>query len=566
MFCDGKWDCPKGLDESQNEGCGSIRSCINMLKCKGSQICIHLKNICDGIVDCPNGNDEGDHCSWNIAKCPRSCQCLISAVYCFNVTYRETDIIHSGRFNFFAVFIDNSIISETFLNLKSKDNSMTYEFIYTFSIQNGKIKEPCFLVKSMVNLIHIHLGFNYITILRKQCFNSFLKGVSVNDNQLHSINTNIFQRSTSLIYLNLSNNHLKNLVFFKLENLIYLSVLNNMLESLAVIKFNTPRLLVLESDDFRWCCLTSSGTKCTSQKPWFKSCEHLLSNLAIKITFYNVSFFILILNSSSLVLLLLLKIKKVEKQASFSLIVGSINLLDIMYCVSLFILWSVDLYYKGEYIIKDEEWRSDKLCFFVLSINLYFNLLSPLLLCFMSVARLMVVIHPLDSAFKETKYVLKYLIRLKIVSGAIVVLIATLVRIFDKMIPTQLCSPFVDPTNSFLFTKFLTWIFTIVQFSASFSIIVIYSILLKNLKESREKFKEAMSKIQSEFPLIIQLVIVCTSNILCWFPSGIIYITSMFLYAYPIEMIIWTTIAVVPINCIINPIVFIITNLRKFRE
>ena len=37
----------------------------------------------------------------------------------------------------------------------------------------------------------------------------------------------------------------------------------------------------------------------------------------------------------------------------------------------------------------------------------------------------------------------------------------------------------------------------------------------------------------------------------------------MFLPAYPIEMITWTTVAVVPINSIINPLVFVITSLRK---
>ena len=64
--CDGKWDCPQGFDELTSHGCGQNRECKNMLKCEGSQICIHLEDVCNGVVDCPYGNDEAEHCNWNI--------------------------------------------------------------------------------------------------------------------------------------------------------------------------------------------------------------------------------------------------------------------------------------------------------------------------------------------------------------------------------------------------------------------------------------------------------------------------------------------------------------------
>ena len=53
--CDGKWDCPRGIDE---RNCNSERLCEIMFHCKNSIKCIHLGTICDNVKDCPSGDDE----------------------------------------------------------------------------------------------------------------------------------------------------------------------------------------------------------------------------------------------------------------------------------------------------------------------------------------------------------------------------------------------------------------------------------------------------------------------------------------------------------------------------
>ena len=47
--CDGKWDCPYGHDETLYHKCGDSRHFVNLFRCKGSQICIHVEDVCDGI-------------------------------------------------------------------------------------------------------------------------------------------------------------------------------------------------------------------------------------------------------------------------------------------------------------------------------------------------------------------------------------------------------------------------------------------------------------------------------------------------------------------------------------
>ena len=71
---------------------------------------------------------------------------------------------------------------------------------------------------------------------------------------------------------------------------------------------------------------------------------------------------------------------------------------------------------------------------------------------------------------------------------------------------------------------------------------------------------------KSYLPLYMQVCLVTSSNVLCWIPSGIIYLVTMSLEKYPINLIIWSAIAITPINSVINPIVFIVANVRSNKK
>ena len=62
--------------------------------------------------------------------------------------------------------------------------------------------------------------------------------------------------------------------------------------------------------------------------------------------------------------------------------------------------------------------------------------------------------------------------------------------------------------------------------------------------------------------MMFQFIVTSTSNIICWFPTNAIYLSAMFLSAYPINLVIWTTVIVMPINSVINPCVFLLSNMK----
>ena len=337
---------------------------------------------------------------------------------------------------------------------------------------------------------------------------------------------------------------------------------NNSLQHGSIVIFTTPILKLFESGDFRLCCFVPNKVKCISKRTWFKSCEYILLNNAVQITFYCVSFTIVFLNSISLLSQLVVS-KRSKKYYSVGMIVGLINISNFSYVISLSILWSADLYFKGNYALKDHLWRSGKLCFIILSMHINFHLLSPLLLSLLSLSRLMVVIHPLDSNFKESNYVLKYLICLSLGTASISLVISFTEKIIYSSTATHLCSPFIDPTNSHISVKFLSWVFACLEFSIILFITFAHCLLLKTLRESQKELKQSVSKEQSNFTLIAQLLIITITGTLSWVPSRIVYLASMYLVPYRIALVTWTIITVVPITCIINPIVFILTTLRR---
>ena len=192
-----------------------------------------------------------------------------------------------------------------------------------------------------------------------------------------------------------------------------------------------------------------------------------------------------------------------------------------------------------------------------------YQFVSPFLLSFLSISRLMVVVHPLDSSFKEANYVVKYLICIFAIITSVSIIITLIWIALFGVIPTNLCSPFIDPSQSVLFTKILAWVITCLQLLVLILIMAAYYLLIKHLKESQKSLKESTSKQHSNTAAMIQFIIMITSNALCWIPSAVIYLFANNFAPYSLELIIWVTIVIVPINGIMKPFIFVVTTFRK---
>ena len=160
-ICDGKWDCPHGIDESQEHNCMKERKCTNMFKCKNSIICIHIGNICNKKTDCPRGDDEY-LCDLKFTTCPRNCSCLTFAIKCVSVDQLRVD--SSNNLPYHVIHIEEC--SEVF----TKEFLQFLDSITLFTMNGLFFDDICAVVSNLQHSIIIDVSYNRVKRIQNDCF------------------------------------------------------------------------------------------------------------------------------------------------------------------------------------------------------------------------------------------------------------------------------------------------------------------------------------------------------------------------------------------------------------
>lgn len=553
-LCDGRWHCPYGRDESIQ--CGPSRKCVHLFKCKGTQKCVHLSEICNGIMECPAKDDE-QLCSLSRKRCPSQCQCLAFAISCSDVQLPYKQKLHP----YFSITLQHVV-----QNFHS-DPHLAYELRFAALLEwtSSSLSDVCCFFLFNNSLIYINLGQNKITLVGEKCF-SFslkLKVIQLNNNLISRLDIGAFTFLQNLVLLNLSTNLLTEIssqMVSGCPKLKLLSLQNNSFSTIMSDNLKRINFQVLETENFRLCCVLESDVRCTATIPWIISCSNLLPNLAIELMCYIVSSMI---TCTSLICCLLMKrnLSGTGTKKSFTSIAISLNLSDVLCAVNISFIWIADLNYVGKIILMEHVWRRSVGCFILFHDLLLFSMLNPFLLCFLSLSRLMVVVFPIQSRFKKYHFVIKFLtgVSMSLIVVCSGITLTSSFEVGDAGLPTKMCSPVSDPTGKCLSVKTSTFVIVVIQAVASFFVVTCYILLVHEKKASQQK----LNLKQSNTFLVIQILITTGSNLLCWIPGTTVYLAAMFLSQYPTVMFVWMSVAVTPINSVIHPMLFLFVTARK---
>lgn len=551
-LCDSKWDCSKGYDESTNQTCHLGKHCQKKYKCRHSQTCIHTNDVCDGNFDCTSYDDE-IMCDLMFLTCLHFCHCLNYAIICATKEI-EAHVFEKTLPYVSLVACYASISDITFFKMLPS--------LVRLDASHNNIAKICH-IDSIISLKLLAASHNWIAGLSGACFAHFKNIVTIDlsYNLITKISKCAFQFLSSFVHLDLSHNlihKLQSLVFYSL-NVRIMSLVGNELTDVNVGSFVSAKVEIIITNKYHICCITpNKEVVCTAKMPWYLSCSRLLPRQAMATSLGMVSAFILILNISCAALIWLSSRK--HSNAPFKVLVSFVNTSDLLCGLYLTVLLSANSFYKANFAVSEHRWRGSNVCLIIFVISLLFAIVSPIFLVLLSFSRLMVVLYPLKSRFMEMMFAVKVMSGSAFVSAVITV---SLTAIFwDKYhsVPTRLCLPMLDPSNVNYIIKLLTILICGDQVFCTLSITIIYiylSVHMKSLKQNIH-LPQTRNQTKSDIKMFIQLVVITSSNLLCWVPSNVVYILAMLLPYYPIDMVIWTVIAVTPINSVINPLAFII--------
>ena len=555
--CDGKWDCPRGSDENY---CSQSRNCTNMYKCRNSIICIHLGNICDQVPDCPLEDDEYV-CFLHEKACPVFCECLGFAISCKNLT------TWSGNKN-------NDLLPYHIIHIEHGDKIAISHFLKTtqtvtiIKMTRNNLDMICNIFPFTNNTLFIDASYNEVRTLQKYCFDGlyYLKILMLNNNKISLINFLFFVNLINLKLLDLSNNKISIVNTDCNIRDVKLHLLN--LQNISVkVSFSKPLISVnikfLKVNYYDVCCALSDETYCIAEKAWYTSCSDLLSNRIIKLCFYSISVVIIICSGTSLAIQVLQLLKNKKTKTAFILTVASINILDVTYAVYLTVLSIVDYLYKERFGLYQSWWKSSFMCYFSSTIVQNYCILSRCLICLLALERLMVVLYPFNTKFKETKYVLKYIFFLWINCLTFNIFITVRKQVISEELTNNICFSFIDPSSLTPLTKMIVYFIIILQSIATLFTPLCYLTLIYELLKSQGNVLFNTFNVQSKTLLFVHLVVIVLSSMLSWIASSAIYLAAMFGDKYPIDMISWTVVVVIPVNSIVNSIVFLATSIES---
>ena len=154
---------------------------------------------------------------------------------------------------------------------------------------------------------------------------------------------------------------------------------------------------------------------------------------------------------------------KAEYLCTSHLVIISINLTDMICGLYLMMLLLADGIFQENFIGNESKWRVSIPCYVILTLSLMFSIQSPLAISLMSLSRTIVVISPFSSVIHERNFIRKILIGFQVVLIIVSSLIVIILKERIQNVPTGLCSPLIDPTNSVIEMKALIILVAIFQ-------------------------------------------------------------------------------------------------------
>ena len=242
----------------------------------------------------------------------------------------------------------------------------------------------------------LDLSYNSLNQIPEYSFMDLknLRELDLSNNEILELDSNVFKGLISLYLLNLDNNNLvyiDRFTFAHLSSIGHLIITGNILTDVTQDAFDEVQTLTnLRTDAFRFCCIAKHVQSCFPKPDEFSSCEDLMANGALQISIWVLGFFAFAGN----IFVVAWRVKTDRSKVS-SFFIINLGCSDFLMGVYMLIIASVDAYYRGQYIVYADKWRSSALCQIAGILAMTSSELSVFMLTVITGDRIFAILFPL---------------------------------------------------------------------------------------------------------------------------------------------------------------------------
>ena len=303
--------------------------------------------------------------------------------------------------------------------------------------------------------------------------------------------------------------------------------------------------------------MSGPWTKCKINQDGFSNCNDLISNISLKYICWLIGILAILLNIISFVLQ--------SKKNNYIYLA----IIDCIFGVHLIIIASANCYYKGSYVGHEFSWKSSILCKLSSFFAFVSMMNSPLILCIIMIARYCVTKWPLTSAFRDQVNIKKFMkLSIIIVTFVCILLMLSVFALHRNHVPLGLCLVlYTSKEQSILYL--LTSLSVIsMQISCLIIIVTLATLLTVILFSSKNGIKlQTKSTMSRKVSINLFLVIMVMTS--CWIPASVVLTFPIVGYHISNYLLSWIIIVVLPINSVLDPLLFSILTpemRRKFTK
>ena len=461
------------------------------------------------------------------------------AVVCKNETLSHLSIVFGTDVVFFKLLnIKNDLRGE--LQIGNETVSLIWS--------HSGLKSVCSIHGKALQLVDY--SFNNIQRIEPDCFSLY---ENLNNNKIKFLNPITFGGLTKLIKLDISKNCLFHL--FSLPN--KLKILNISHNNFVRIRLNFRQLNIqmIFTNDYRICCLVNKLNVYCSVNP--KKCKTILYSIGFRVAFIVILLLVVILNILSLILRKY-KFKSLpnnEKSLVFDANLSTMNVNNVATAICVLSILAASFQYEKIYFSGFDNWKKHiicKICGFIFNVGYLHSVLLVNLLTFY---RFIAVKYPLKSYLKDVEMLRKIQLKLFICITSMYALSSVFYHIAEQRdeMPTALCM-YVGGTNSSITIRCVTLCLVIIQTGSFISVTIFYSFIVQVLR--KQKCTTLNRSKSNNDKVILQAVLICASKALCYLPSSTIYIASVVMEGFPIDVLMWNAMIVHSMELLMNPIIY----------